>query len=257
MGGNVAGAAFVALRILDAKTIIFVGQDLAYSGGQHHADGIDDGMDGVEDIIEIPGIDGTNVKSNTMWIKYRDYFVRQIKQNPDIRLIDATEGGALIEGSEIKTLRGTVDEICTCNNPSEFIFDDIPKALDDAGGKKASEILDGWMAELKETAVLAENLWKVCNELISLIKRKRIDSAAVIDELQKFGEFRRKLYKLDMNSLLEEFWVEDMYSVPARELYVRTDDEAIMTFEQAGKYYEQLVKDALSLGEEFDMAMKK
>ncbi|WP_035767594.1 motility associated factor glycosyltransferase family protein [Butyrivibrio sp. NC2002] len=248
MGGNVAGGAYVVLKLLGVKKIIFAGQDLAYKDGKHHADGIEDGMDGIEDSIEVEGVDGKKVLTTKMWLKYRDFFVRQIKQNPEIECIDATEGGAFIEGSKVMAL----SEVTNLFKEKQFRIEDVYKQLNfginDELAEKAKNIISGWISDLEEISDLSGKLEKSCKTLLRLYKVNP-NSEEMVEELDRMDALRKSLYSLEMNNMLEEFWVEDMYSIPPKVMYMQNASEAKTVLEEAEEYYGNLINDALSLKE--------
>ncbi|WP_408072063.1 motility associated factor glycosyltransferase family protein [Butyrivibrio sp. JL13D10] len=249
MGGNVAGGAFVVLRLLGVRDIILVGQDLAYSESRHHADDIEDGILDNDELIQVEGVDGRSVTTNKMWLKYRDFFVRQMKQNPNITLIDATEGGAMIEGSMVMIL----DKVKNVIPNIEFIFEEDIGYLSDGDSFDLAEIslrskliIDGWLQELNYIGEIAEELISICDRLLSIY---RSDSEIGEDtpDIKHFNELRTQLHSMDMNRLLEEFWVEDMYTIPPRVFIMNKRELAIQTLSEAKSYYGQLVDDSISL----------
>jgi len=248
MGGNVAGGAYVVLKLLGVKKIIFAGQDLAYKDGKHHADGIEDGMDGIEDSIEVEGVYGKKVLTTKMWLKYRDFFVRQIKQNPEIECIDATEGGAFIEGSKVMAL----SEVTNLFKEKQFRIEDVYKQLNfginDELAEKTKNIISGWISDLEEISDLSGKLEKSCKTLLRLYKVNP-NSEEMVEELDRMDSLRKSLYSLEMNNMLEEFWVEDMYSIPPKVMYMQNASEAKTVLEEAEEYYGNLINDALSLKE--------
>ena len=60
----------------------------------------------------VDGWYGDMVKSRYDWIIYRNWFESAIQQLPDVEVIDATEGGALIHGSETMCLSEVIDTYC-------------------------------------------------------------------------------------------------------------------------------------------------
>ena len=159
-GGSVATAAFAICCDLGIKNIILIGQDLAYTGEQTHAGGVvSAGVNGDLGTVMIDGIDGTKVRTRSDWLGYLRWFehtIESIKQeNPEVRVIDATEGGALIHGTEVMTLKNAIAE--TCGNGDglessllERILTEINPVLDDEGRKKFNEL------HVKETVSLPE-----------------------------------------------------------------------------------------------------
>lgn len=115
-GGSVANCAYSLAVICGFKRIILVGQDLAFSDGRGHTkDAYDDeeknkkDTENREDICEVTDIYGQNVKTDMRMKSYKQWFENKIVINPDVKVVDATEGGALIRGSELQTLKDALD----------------------------------------------------------------------------------------------------------------------------------------------------
>jgi len=124
--GSVANDAFAFVRKAGFKTIILIGQDLAYTGDKVHSDNSygelrDNHVRTKGKVYEIKDIYGNNVKTDYAMDIYRRWFEDQIRLHPEIHVIDATEGGALIEGSEIITFREAIDRECRQKEPIDFI----------------------------------------------------------------------------------------------------------------------------------------
>ena len=68
-------------------------------------------------------------------------------------------------------------------------------------------------------------------------------------EIKHLNELRKRLHSMEMNSLLEEFWVEDMYSIPPQVLVMTTRNMAIQVLSEAKNYYEKLAENAITLHE--------
>lgn len=111
-GGCQASYAFSLGVNMGAKTVIFVGQDLAYTGDQAHAAEVAVEDDEMLSTLEIMDINGNPVKANRQFIGYRRWFERAIAQCDGLEAVDATEGGARIEGTKIMTLREAIDRYC-------------------------------------------------------------------------------------------------------------------------------------------------
>ncbi|MCL2461269.1 MAG: DUF115 domain-containing protein [Defluviitaleaceae bacterium] len=113
-GESVACAALDILCKMGAGPVIFIGQDFAYSGGKNHADGtFYDGKNGAEDVASqkfpVEAWDGGQVLTDDMWYVYLEWFGRYIREDGGKRtFVDATEGGALIRGTERMTFRQAI-----------------------------------------------------------------------------------------------------------------------------------------------------
>lgn len=129
-GGSVANEAFSIAQMLEFSTIIFVGQDLAYTGNKTHSSNTKYGdvkpdFDIVEK-AEIEGIDGNPIVSCLEFVIYLEWFENKIAQHPEIRVIDATEGGAKIHGTEVMTLAEAIQEECKREINIEEIMNKVP-----------------------------------------------------------------------------------------------------------------------------------
>lgn len=116
-GGSVANDAFSLVQLLGFTTIILIGQDLALTGNKSHADATLCGQlkwtaDRFSDLIEVEGIDGKPVLSKGEYRLYCRWFEEQIRQFPELKVIDATEGGAKIQGTIIQPLLETIEKEC-------------------------------------------------------------------------------------------------------------------------------------------------
>ncbi|MFH1564183.1 MAG: 6-hydroxymethylpterin diphosphokinase MptE-like protein [Nitrospirota bacterium] len=119
LGGSVSTAAFDLARRCGCNPIIFIGQDLAFTDDKVYTSGVkQERIKEIEelmptaDIIWVEDVFGGQVKTVRgawTWIKWFEY---QISEMPDVLCIDATEGGAKIEGTKIMTLKETIEEYC-------------------------------------------------------------------------------------------------------------------------------------------------
>lgn len=113
--GSVANNAMSFLLKCNFKNIILIGQDLAYSNNKTHVSGAFDSEDKIEikeggKYIEIKDIYGNTVTTGLDMDHYRVWFENIIKASPEYNIIDATEGGALIEGSKLMTFAEAIDK---------------------------------------------------------------------------------------------------------------------------------------------------
>ncbi len=148
VGGSIANTTFdIALRF-GADPIIFVGQDLAYTDDQLHAEGTLEKIEyigekekaveterklkSIQRIVMVEGIDGKPIKSNLGLETFLRWFEREIEILQDNRtIIDATEGGARIRGTQLMTLSETVDRYC-CSDFRQDI-EELKSRISDPG----------------------------------------------------------------------------------------------------------------------------
>ncbi len=104
-GGSVATMAYSFCRYIGIHRIILVGQDLALTGRQMYI-----GQEEIElerfgrELIEIEDIYGKPVFTTRDYYQYLNWFEQMIRMHPETEIIDATEGGAKIQGTRIMTL---------------------------------------------------------------------------------------------------------------------------------------------------------
>ncbi|ARU60423.1 hypothetical protein CBW65_04580 [Tumebacillus avium] len=128
--GSVATLAFETACLAGADPVIFIGQDLGYPGGQAYAPGtmfedMKKEYDPKSKMLFVEGVDGQPVLTDPQLDKFRRYFEDRIEAMGKIRTyIDATEGGAKIQGTEISTLRETLDRYCVNSFDIDGIIDE-------------------------------------------------------------------------------------------------------------------------------------
>lgn len=130
--GSVATSAYSLACVMGAKNIILVGQDLAMTGNRTHADGtFQDKMDEIDadsgEYFEVDAADGGKVLTRGDFKLYLDWFEKCIREWKSITAIDATEGGALIHGSKIMTLKGAIRKYCKREYNVKWHIDRVPK----------------------------------------------------------------------------------------------------------------------------------
>ncbi len=99
---------------LGCNPIILIGQDLSYSleGISHAGDTeIKEKVDIEKAEVWVRDYNGNDIPSTYVWKMFLKTFEDMVR-NTDKTVIDATEGGALIKGTGIKSLRKTLEKYC-------------------------------------------------------------------------------------------------------------------------------------------------
>lgn len=110
-GGSVATTAYSFCHYLGFKRLILVGQDLALTDNQMYAGRKKLSMDTFKrEIIEVEDVYGETVYTTRDYYYYLKWFEQRIDMYSNMQVIDATEGGAKIEGTVIMTLQKTLSE---------------------------------------------------------------------------------------------------------------------------------------------------
>ena len=190
-GGSVATAAFALLYVFRQKKIILIGQDLASANGATHAGGVNDNSGYMQS--EVEGYYGGTVMTRSDWLGYLKWFeksVEAIKEDKiDIRVINATEGGAKIHGAEQMSLQEVIDDCRDSEgNLPTYVFEDELKKLDYCFNEDDNrELLKKHkesIGKLKEIENKAEEALRICKQLLKGIEEGAV-SASYIDKEKK------------------------------------------------------------------------
>jgi hypothetical protein len=130
--GSVATMALDFALLLGCNPVIFVGQDLAHSDGRTYCSGLhweETCFAHVSDpdawqkrwaelragktTVTMLDIFGRPVETTDKLASYWTWFNREIQLHPDIRFVNATEGGILRDGVEVMSLREALYRFCS------------------------------------------------------------------------------------------------------------------------------------------------
>ncbi len=106
-GGSVSTTALDVCIRLGAKSVAFIGLDLAYTGGLAHASGTAArDVIGVEEMQQVPAIGGGIAPASKLFMIYNTWIAKRVqKEDVTMPIYDATEGGALVPGLKVTTLQ--------------------------------------------------------------------------------------------------------------------------------------------------------
>lgn len=184
-GGSVATAAFSVCKTLGVQTIVLIGQDLAYDGDISHAGGEVCHVQAEEEGIRyIDGVFGNKVKTRHDWYIFLKWFENSIQEvNKTGVVIDATEGGALIHGTQIITLQEVIDNYCCKEVDVRRIVDALPFTFDANAQKIVQDYLNNALLDCNELLETATQVIESCNEIIRLQGKNNYESK--IEKLAK------------------------------------------------------------------------
>lgn len=113
IGASSGNMAFKLLEYLGCDPIILIGQDLSYApDGQTHAKGATYGenqkTNTAEGLIKVKGNYQPEVLTNKVWHTFLQHYNQDALNSP-AKIINATEGGAFIQNTDIMTLKEAID----------------------------------------------------------------------------------------------------------------------------------------------------
>ncbi len=171
LGGSVACSVFSLLYKMGFQTIILVGQDLAYSNNRSHADGTfaekmkEENTKGMIMVkgnyeAEVPTI--TNLR---IYLEWFEMYIKGMKERREVRVINATEGGAYIKGTELMTLKDAIAENCRKETDFEARIEKMESEFTEEERMNAVEYLHSIPGKYDEIIKKTKLLKKAYREL--------------------------------------------------------------------------------------------
>lgn len=241
-GGSVATDAFEILRKMKFATIILVGQDLAYPGNRTHAkaayDRDVDSKAGEGLYFTVEDIHGEPILTRLDMNHYRRWFEDKISANPKLRVIDGTEGGAKIRGTQIMTLREAIAQEC------REVYD-YTALIAAAGATFTEEEQKQIHLELDELPNRVEDIRR------ELEQGKRLFET--LDKLNRKGKYQSKEFKdtyekiTAFNRWLEEDGIVDMLSCLASEREMEIQNRAYEVKEDLYEDIREIAKHGMDM----------
>lgn len=215
-GANVSHLAFGLAVHLGANPIVFVGQDYAYGpeGVTHSKDSIyfqEKGKVASKNIQSRPVVyvesnEGTMISSNRLWVDFKHGLEQKIAANTDKTVINATEGGAKIEGMKCEKLDQAIKEYCTQSIP-RHVNEIIEENRAGLSFSERKEGLTKLIADVKKYADLFHNLDKeavggklLCRKMIRLSQE---------EDSKKYHSIFEEAYQKNINTY-QLFIVDEM-----------------------------------------------
>jgi hypothetical protein len=248
LGGSVATFAFGFARYMGFRRTILIGQDLSLKDGQIYAGGWQTGRpEDEKDYIRVPGNVEEYVMTRGDFYVYLTWFKQAVKEAEGImEVINATEGGARIEGTRVMTLQEAVDTYCTKEYDIAAIFDQQSFIVPPEKRQEAYGLLQGKQEEflrLKKKAEEAMELARRCGVL-----NERGDRGKEFKEKNKRLSNITKLFDQDVAASLINKYVEHLMLQQDMDLYVTKDDDQ----EELSRLYHKLEYDYRMVYENVD-----
>ena len=195
-GGSVATSAFAFAYMIGLKTIILVGQDLALQGDKTHAAGtIDDDKD-FGSRIKVEGNYDKEVFTREdfkIYLEWYNWYIQGVLDSgEELRVINATEGGARIKNTEIMTLKEAIEETCTQEIDIESIISDMPGVFNKEQQEKINQYFQGIPGEFREIQENAEKLKELYQKLDEICSKQKLNVDVYKKTLKKIKNLTKK-----------------------------------------------------------------
>lgn len=203
-GATVAHLAFYLARYLGCDPIIFVGQDLAFSGHVFYVPGVEVHSSWTGEINrfntmetkewerivrnrtilrKIEDVNGGQVYTDELLFTYLEQFEKDFI-GTSATLIDATEGGARMRGTEVMSLAEVLERYCRADLPADrYEYRKTTRWRDQSRLPAARAEIAARLDEVREVEA-------ICGQLIGVLKELK----GLTGDPQKFN---RRLAKVD------------------------------------------------------------
>ncbi len=257
-GGSVATLAFSLTCHLGFRKIIFVGQDLAYTDNKSHADGtFQDAMpeEDTEEFIKVPGNYETEVPTLKNLDSYRKWFGEYIEwwtRGHKTVFINATEGGARIEGTELMTLSEVIDRECIKEVDVSACIDRLEPVFQEEEQEKIRIYQQDTPKQVHQIVTLAREGKKLYQQLDKLCQKGNMDKQAYLKILKRVKRNRKKIEENPNYQLLSESMTKaEQIICSGQYLRRETMEEEGIELARQGKKYMELLEEYAAITEEY------
>ncbi len=207
VGGSVATAAFAICIILGFQRIIMIGQDLCYQGEHTHAGGVIKNAHGSEQgaMMMVEDIYGNMVKARYDWYTYLLWFEETIAVCPKLEVIDATEGGAKIKGTQIMTLSEAIQKYCVKNIDVNKLIQNKKPAIDKEELSVVINYFIESIADLDSIIDRAQVVVDILEELIPAARKDRISSNEYQLKIKRLSQYNQEISEKSIYQLLNDY----------------------------------------------------
>lgn len=186
--GSVSNVAIGLARYMGFKTIIVIGLDLAFKGNKKHADVVynDGDVNKAEEwaYTYVQGQNGEQLLTYDNFVYYKREIERLIEEaGESLQFINATEGGALIEGAECMTLQKAISKYCSCDVDIEQIIKNCQDSFLGEDKNCVTECIEKFAKECDELSTSFRKCIKLYEEIF-----KSKNTEAMLNRLNKIQE---------------------------------------------------------------------
>lgn len=258
IGGSVATLAFSLACHLGFRKIIFVGQDLAYTGHKSHADGTFQETMPEQDtkkFIKVPGNYEDEVPTLPNLNGYRKWFEEYIERwqkGHDTEFINATEGGAKIEGCKLMTLAEVIDQECNKKVDIKACIDSLEPMFNEQEQEKIAAYFSDTPKQVHAIVSLAQEGRKLYAQIEKLCRKGNLDKRAYLKLLKKVKRNRKKIEGNTNFEILRESMAKAEQIIRSGQ-YLRSNtvEEGGIELARQGKLYMELLEEYAQIIEQF------
>lgn len=254
-GGSVACSGFSLLYKMGFNTIILVGQDLAYAGDKSHADGTYQQDIGNKDAMRSLWVKGNYEKAVPtrqdfkMYLDWFNMYVEGVQKHRNVRVINATEGGAFINNTELMPLSTAIKETCCKIVDFASCIKNMKAEFTQKEREQVMQYIYSVPEELDEICKISRNLQRAYRKIVDICKSGKRDKNIYLKQLKKIKKLSKKCESQTSYELISATMEMAEYVVRSESLYEldTIEEEGNAVARQGLKYSKMLEKCAVLL----------
>ena len=230
-GGSVANNALSLLYEMGFRTIILVGQDLAYPGGVEPAEAAyGKGNDKIDTnkkkYIEVEDNFGNRVMTEANMNIYRKWIENYITAYDELKVINATEGGAKIAGTEFISLSEAIGQYCKKDFDAKQLLDTEPYFTEEERNKFICEIkeIPEEMGKLGQLIKDTQKLYRKVDSLNGKGKHNSMQMKKAMDEIAAYNE---KIDESFVSCMLQAYVAQTDYEIQGELLKYKENESTL------------------------------
>lgn len=251
-GGSVANNGLSLLVQMGFKTIILVGQDLAYPNLKLHAKAAysdENNMMSPEqnEYVLVEDVHGNLVYTQKNMNLYRKWMEQYIAGYPDIDVINVSECGAYIAGTRLSSMKKCISQY-TLSIEADNLWKTIVPFFEEKEKAQLMMRLESIPMAMDRLECMVDEGIRLYNDMEGMFAKN--DFVKIKELLGKAVELTSQIESMAESVLLRAYMIEQHYAIQER-IYLYSDDDSI----------DKQVWDMICNGKElmlsFEMAIKK
>lgn len=246
-GASVVHSAFSFLAQAGCNPIIFIGQDMCFYDEKLYASGIeslDQNSFDERGWITMKDVYGNDVQTVRGYLQIKYDYEELIKNYPKVRVINASEGGLGIEGTEFKPLADVLRDDLTDAISLDLKSYKEPDPILQINSKRIIAAFDTAIVEINELIFSIDEIMSFINK-IEQMSEKHIKSSKIFKEIEHLENILEK--KLHKNMFYRLVARHSVYAqaIALKMKYTSKNDSEKKRIESAIQYYRNIYSELL------------
>lgn len=266
---SVANTCFDFLYRLGCNPIIFIGQDLAFTKNKQYAGKIDYGVDMPEEefaklgYVQVEDIHGNMVYTMPPFLAMRNCFEDQIRgaklENPELEVINCTEGGLNLEGAKNEKLEDIISKYMSTDNKvdSNVVNDiNVVNMIEELYQNSMFGDFTDKVTEFNKFLVTEldglKNLTFKQKKMLNVIEKFKVTSKDRKDKFDKLLKETDYMSKMREESMIFKLLISPLLQVDLFQMGIKfvTENEHETNFEKKRRVYVGTLREQIKMIDE-------